>query len=138
MTLQFTGKYSEDRQIIKKLMIRFGNLSISTLKEFNTGSRTMSNSINITPVLSFDSCHLGGCNLPGDGLQIPHSNIKDCDMNITDTEEKENPMMTMLDDLFLRLYTLREYDREEVKRFREYGIERITKLRAEFKNKFQS
>ncbi|MBU1014784.1 MAG: hypothetical protein KKG99_17455 [Bacteroidetes bacterium] len=127
MTFKLTGKYTQDRHVIKIILMLFGNLTVSTLKNLNHGSRTVPSSIYIFPdVLSF-GCHLGGCNPPGDDLQIPHSNEKDNTM-ISDTQKNGNTI-SLLNDLYLSLFVLRHNNPDEIKRTREKSLNLIIKIR---------
>lgn len=115
------------------ILIFFGNLTVSKL---TNGSRTIKNSICISPdVLSF-GCHLGGCNLPGDELQIHHSKVKDLNMIIPDsnTQRNEKKISELIDDLYLSFFCLRQ-DNPEIKRFREKGLNSIKEFHEFYKRK---
>lgn len=125
--LYFTGNYAKDRLVILKILNLFGNLTIAGLMNLINGSRTMHHGKKIYPLdLSF-GCHLGDCNLPGDGVQILTAR-KDCKMNISDSPKKENIIADLLNDLYLSLFVLTPTNPEEIRRFREKGLVSLSEV----------
>jgi hypothetical protein len=115
--IYLSGKYAEDRHIMRMVLSLFGNLTVLGLIDL----------INQSPLNQSFGCHLGGCNLPGGGVRILTAR-KDCEMNISNNEKKENIIKDLLNDLYLSLFVLNPINPEDIKRFRKKGLNALTEV----------